>query len=217
LGCVSPTEDIEGEVRPLADAPIPDRAALLAAIDRLQGTILQRPPAFSALKVGGRRAYALARAGHDVALAPRPVHIHRLELQEYAYPDLQIEVECSAGTYIRSLGRDLAESLGTGAVMSALVRAAIGPFLIERSLPVAELSAATIAAALDDPTLAVGHLPRVTLSDSEREEVVHGRTIADPLAGQHAELAAVDAQGRLVALLAPSGEGTLRPTRCFTR
>ncbi len=217
LGQTSPTEDVEGEVTELVDAPVPERAELLAAASRLQGEIIQRPPAYSALKVSGRRAYALARAGAAVELQPRPITIHRLELIDYCYPQMQFEINCSSGTYVRSLGRDLAESLGTGAVMSALVRTAIGPFTLERCVELDQLSADTIGDVLHDPLMALAHLPQIRLSEAEVTEVFQGRTIADRFAGEQPEVAAVDAGGRLVALLGPRPNGALRPTRCFVR
>ena len=101
--------------------------------------------------------------------------------------------------------------------MSALVRTAIGPFTLERRVEAAKLSAQTIQAALQDPILAVAHLPQLGLSQVEQTEVLHGRTIADPFAGQHSEVAAVDATGQLVALVAPQPGGILRPTHCFVQ
>ena len=120
LGRQSPTEDIEGEVTELPDAPVPTREQIEAAARRFVGRIEQRPPAFSALKIRGRPAYKLARQGKPVELAPRPVEIYRIEVKKYRYPELVLEIDCGGGTYVRSLGRDLAESLGTAAVMSAL-------------------------------------------------------------------------------------------------
>ena len=122
LGRQSPTEDIEGDVIELADAPIPTREQVVAVAARFIGRIDQRPPAFSAVKVAGRRAYELARQGRQPEWLPRPVVIHSIEVAAYQYPELILDVACGGGTYIRSLGRDLAESLGTAAVMSALVR-----------------------------------------------------------------------------------------------
>jgi tRNA pseudouridine55 synthase len=224
LGFTSPTEDIEGEVCPVAGAAVPDRAEILAAAARLTGNILQRPPVFSALKVAGRRAYALARAGQEVELRPRPITIYGIELIDYSHPQLQLDIECSAGTYVRSLGRDLAESLGTGAVMSALVRTAIGQFTLERSIELDKLSAETMGPALHDPLAAVAHLPQLQLTGAEVTRVLQGRTIsvsdrlgAASLAGENPEVVAVDAAGRLVALLAPLADGELRPTRCFVQ
>ncbi len=133
LGRQSTTEDIEGEVVELADPPVPVLEDILCAAKKLEGNILQRPPAFSALKINGRRAYKMARKGEEVKLQARPVSIHRIAVRSYEYPRLVLEVDCGSGTYIRSLGRDLAESLGTAAVMSGLVRTAIGKFDLEEA------------------------------------------------------------------------------------
>ena len=97
-----------------------------AVLPRFVGHIEQRPPEYSALKIGGKRAYDLARQGKSVDLAPRPVDVYELRLVDYDYPRMTLEVACGAGTYIRSLGRDLAAAVGTAAVMSALVRTAVG-------------------------------------------------------------------------------------------
>ncbi len=157
------------------------------------------------------------RAGHSVELAPRPIIVYRFELVDYCYPQMQFEIECSAGTYVRSLGRDLAESLGTAAVMSALVRSAIGAFTIAGSLDADRLTSETIATAIQDPIWAVAHLPQLQLNEAETTRVLQGRAIADRFAGQQPEVAALDAAGRLVALLAPLADGDLRPTRCFVQ
>ena len=135
LGRQSITEDTEGDVTELPDAPVPNWQEIEAAAQRFVGRIEQRPPAFSALKVQGRAAYKLARQGKPVVLVPRPVDIHRIEIQSYEYPELVLAVECGSGTYVRSLGRDLAETLGTAAVMSALVRTSIGSHRLEEAPP----------------------------------------------------------------------------------
>ena len=215
LGLTSPTEDTQGEVRSVPGAPIPTQAEVLAAARRLAQSALQRPPIYSALKVAGRRAYALARAGETVELKPRPIVLYRLEVVAYRYPQLELEIECSAGTYVRSLGRDLAESLGTGAVMSALVRTAVGPFTLDKAVAVENLSAESLASALENPLAAVGHLPRLALTDEQVACVHQGRAIENPLAGELQEIAAVDSRGQLVALLIPADGGMLRPRRCF--
>ena len=133
LGRHSPTEDMEGEVTELQNPPLPTLEQVSAAAQTLVGRIEQRPPVYSALKIEGRRAYDLARKGRPVELQPREVMIYRLEIVAYQYPQLVLRVECGSGTYIRSLGRDLAESLGTAAVMSALLRTAVGDFRIEEA------------------------------------------------------------------------------------
>lgn len=213
LGRFSPTEDIEGEVTLLADPPIPSLEELRAAAARLTGPILQRPPAFSALKVAGRRAYELARHGIPVELPPRPVTIYRLEVADYRYPELQVEVECSSGTYVRSLGRDLAESLGTAAVMSALVRTAVGSFTLEEAIPPERLSPENWSDYLLPLRRAVEGLPVLDLSDEQLAAIRLGQKIPYtrlPLS----TVAAVDAAGRLVALLEAKGD-RLGPTRVF--
>ncbi len=140
LGRRSVTEDVEGEVVELPGAPVPTHEALEAAAKRLVGRIEQRPPVFSALKIHGRPAYKLARGGKPVELAPRPVDIYRIEVRAYEYPELVLEIDCGGGTYVRSLGRDLAEALGTAAVMSALSRVLIGPFRVEEAVRLDELT-----------------------------------------------------------------------------
>ncbi|MFI5258034.1 MAG: tRNA pseudouridine(55) synthase TruB [Candidatus Limnocylindrales bacterium] len=132
FGASSETDDRDGELVPGA-GPAPTRQAVEAALAAFRGRIQQRPPAYSALKVGGRRAYDLAREGTPVELAPRAVTISRLDLLEWDgsdrdRPTAVLEVECGAGTYIRSLARDLGERLGCGAYLGALVRVSSGPF-----------------------------------------------------------------------------------------
>lgn len=132
FGASSETDDRDGELVPGA-GPAPRREDVEAALAAFRGRILQRPPAYSALKVGGRRAYDLAREGTPAELAPRAVTISRLDLVEWDASDQDrptavLEVECGAGTYIRSLARDLGERLGCGAYLGALVRVSSGPF-----------------------------------------------------------------------------------------
>jgi len=216
LGRRSPTEDVEGEVVELPDAPVPALDEIASAAKRFVGRIQQRPPAFSALKVGGRRAYKLARKGQAVELEPRPVTVHRLEVERYEYPRLTLAVECGSGTYIRSLGRDLAESLGTAAVMSELVRSAIGPFVLEDAIAPYRVTKGTLAEHLHPPLEAVESLPRIELSAEEAALTRNGMPIpARSSLGDAAEIAAVDTAGRLVAILVPRGSGLLGPMRNF--
>jgi len=212
LGRRSATEDTEGEVTTLECPPIPTREQVVAAASKWIGVIQQRPPAYSAVKVRGRRAYDLARRGDEVELAARPVIIHRLEVRDYDYPRLVLDVVCGSGTYIRSLGRDLAESLGTACVMSGLERTAIGGFSIDEAVSTEGLSPATWREYLLPPLRAVGEMPRVVLSPEELVEIGHGRTIAPPGELPKAiEYAGVDDRGHLVAILVPRGLG-LGPT-----
>jgi tRNA pseudouridine55 synthase len=224
LGRESPTEDIEGPVTELVDPPIPTRDQLTAAASTMLGTIEQLPPQYSALKVGGVRAYDAARRGESVDLAPRPIEIYELTIVEYDYPRLILEVRCGSGTYIRSLGRDLAAKLGTAAVMSALVRTEIGPFTLATATKLDNLTAATLPAAIQPATLAVSNLPQRILTATELVEITAGRNIAAANANAEetvteeiaaAEIAAVDAAGILRAILVPRGPNQLGPNRVF--
>ena len=210
LGRRSPTEDVEGEVVELENAPRPTFAELSAAAGRLVGRIQQRPPAFSALKVQGRRAYELARKGRPVELEPREVTVYRLGVVSYAHPELVLEIECSGGTYVRSLGRDLAESLHTAAVMSALQRTAIGGFRLADAVDPCQLSRESCAARVLPLVRAVEMLPKVVVSAEEIARIHHGLSISTEAVPPAEEIAAVDAAGRLAAILAPLEGGRLR-------
>ncbi len=134
LAHFSTTDDAEGELTPVAVASPPTRAQVDAACSAMVGEILQRPPAYSAIKVGGRRAYRLARQGKPPVLEPRPVSIHAVEVLEYGWPRLKLRIACGKGTYIRSLARDLGTSLTTGGTLTALRRTGVEPFTIAQAL-----------------------------------------------------------------------------------
>ena len=215
LGRTSNTEDIEGQVRELPDPPQPTKGAICEAMLRFVGTIDQVPPAFSALKLRGQRAYDLARRGQPVELAARPVEVFSLELVSYAYPELTLLVRCGSGTYVRSLGRDLARSLGSDAVMSALRREAIGPFSIDSSLECESLTIATIQLHLLSPLLALGDLPRIDVTDAEARRLAMGQTIENRWGRSEPELAAVNEQNELIALAVPINEREIRANKGF--
>ena len=215
LGRQSPTEDIDGEVTELVDPPVPSLDEVQQAAGGLTGAIQQRPPAFSALKVAGQRAYHLARQGRHFELEPRTVTIYRLAVVGYDYPELKLDIECGAGTYIRSLGRDLALSLGTAAVMSALVRTAIGEFRLDDAFGPHELTKANWTTHLLPPIAAVGSMPRVELLAGQIRQIHSGQAIPAPpgMTPSDGEIAGVDRAGRLVAILARRGSGQLGPVR----
>ena len=178
---------------------------------------MQRPPVFSALKVKGRRAYALARLRPGGRTGAAGVTIERLKIMRYAYPEFVLEVTCSSGTYIRSLGRDIGEVLGSAAVMSALQRTAIGPFTLDQACTLRELSPATIKNLLLPAARAVEHFPRVDVTADDVVQLGHGRFISGSLPAGCAMAAAIGPDGQLVALLAAAPEGGLKPHRYFRR
>jgi tRNA pseudouridine55 synthase len=135
LGEVSSTGDPEGEITSVSDR-IPSKEEVQTAVDKLVGTIEQIPPAFSAVKINGQRAYKLARAGKEVVIEPRKVTIHRLELVDYSYPEVKLLVDVSSGTYIRTLVEDIGKELGAGAYTTVLKRIRIGEFSLEKAVPV---------------------------------------------------------------------------------
>ncbi len=215
LGRSSATEDIDSPVSLLGDPPIPTAAAIEAAAEKFVGSLLQRPPVFSALMVAGQRAYDLARRGETVELKPRPIEVYGLKVARYDYPELVLEVECGGGTYVRSLGRDLAESLGTAAVMSALVRTAIGPWTLDTAVDPRTLTAADWQGRLDPLRKALSALPVRELTAAEVSRVRQGLFIPLTAPAENPEIAAVDASGRLVAILVPRGPGQSGPAKNF--
>lgn len=215
LGRRSDTDDIEGDVEELDAAPVPTREQLESVLHRFLGVIEQRPPAFSAVKVRGRRAYKLARQGKDVQLKPRTVRIEKLVVCDYEYPRLQLAIVCGSGMYVRSLGRDIAEALDTKAVMGALRRTGVGEFTVDRAASIEELENRGVAPFLLSPGLAVADLPPLTLDEAEVAALKHGRALARHLEHSSPEAAAFDGTGRLVAILARDAEGRWRPHRNF--
>ena len=205
LGSTTTTDDSAGDL--LEERPVNvDAAAVRAALEQFSGTIAQVPPAYAAVHVQGTRAYVRARRGEAVTLTPRHVTIFGLELLELRLPRLSLEVECSTGTYVRALARDLGEALGCGAHLEALTRTHVGPFALEEAVPLHALAdrAAdqgwdTVMLPLDWP---LRLWPACLLSAEEATQVMNGMRVAVSGAvcpGQFAR--AYDPQGRLLAVL----------------
>jgi tRNA pseudouridine55 synthase len=215
LGRTSDTEDVDGAVSELDSPPVPDLHQVENAARQLVGTIEQRPPAYSAVKVSGQRAYKQARRGDTFELAPRPVEIYSIDVLRYEYPQLELLVRCGSGTYVRSLGRDLAQSLGSGAVMSALRRLAIGRFDVREALAYDAITLPEICQRLLPASLATEDLPQVVVDGDECSRLSKGQTIVNRFRVSGEEIAALDSSGRLVAILVPAGRLELRPTKCL--
>jgi tRNA pseudouridine55 synthase len=129
----STTDDREGELTEICVIRAPSRDEVQGACSRFIGTIAQAPPAHSAIWIDGERAYKLARAGEAPEMKPRPVTIHTIEILEYTFPRLVLDIRCGKGTYIRSLARDLGVAMGTGGMLAGLRRTAVGEFTIDRA------------------------------------------------------------------------------------
>ena len=199
LGCTSNTDDVTGDVIAVENALAPTDSEVALQLNDFIGEISQVPPQFSAVHVAGKRAYQLARDGRQLELPPRPVTIYRIVVVSYDYPRLELDIECSSGTYVRSIGRDLGAKLGCGEVMSELTRTRIGPFELSAAIPLAALTADRLLADLLPAAIAVAHLPQHHCTSEELREINYGRPIPS---GQTLE-------GKIhthVALQGPSGE-----------
>jgi len=212
LGRSSPSDDFETPIEEELDPVRSTREEVERALVAFRGDILQRPCDYSAVHVDGKRAYRLARKGRPVELVAKPVRIDRLEITAYDWPRIGLDIECSSGTFVRAIGRDLAVALGTQAVMESLVRTAVGPFTRDSALPLDVVTPERVAAALLPPLAAVPTLPRVTLAGDGLDLAVRGGLVSLPDAAVES-LAAIDDQGDLVGILKrhESGSFRLRP------
>jgi tRNA pseudouridine55 synthase len=211
LGATSDTYDREGIITPTTPAPpMPSLEQVKDVATKFIGQIEQLPPMYSAVKVGGRKLYELARAGAYVERTPRRVRISRLDIQAYRPPFVQIYVECSKGTYIRTLAHDIGQVLGTGAYLSELVRTRHGPFTLEQAVTLQDLEAAfhegTWPEMLYPPEYILKGWPTYVLTPEQAREVSHGRPLALPPPepdeeGGPALLAATTPRGQLSAIL----------------
>jgi tRNA pseudouridine55 synthase len=196
LGRTTDTDDRTGTtIAEWSGTEWPAVPALESAIGSLTGTRMQKPPAYSARRIGGQRSYRLARRGERPEPAATEVTVHRLTLTAYRPPLVSLEAEVSAGTYLRSLARDLGERLGTGAHAEALRRESIGSWSVADAVPLDRL---TGAEALLPPLALLEGLPEVTLEPAEVPLVMVGRDIERP--GPTEGEAALTAAGRLVAV-----------------
>ena len=165
LGVRSDTEDITGTLVP-SGVPMPSEAEVLSVLDRFRGEILQTPPMYSALKVGGKKLCDLARKGEEIERTPRPITVYELSAERLSAEEYRLSVHCSKGTYIRTLCADIGDALGTGGVMSRLLRAEAAGYPLSKTRTLAELEAMTPEereACLIPLSEVFSHLPRVTL------------------------------------------------------
>jgi tRNA pseudouridine55 synthase len=176
LGARSTTDDADGKIQAEAVAWPPERERVAVCLQEFLGEIEQLPPAHSAARVSGRRAYDLARQGQEVQLTPRHVRIHALDLLGYEYPRLELAVRCGKGTYIRSLARDLGNRLGCGALVAELRRMRVGRFDAAHTLSL-EADKATARCSLLPLSAAVAELPRVKLGPEDVRRLRQGQAV----------------------------------------
>jgi len=213
LGITTNTDDLEGEVLQSQPLPALNKAQLETALEGFRGTIQQRPPAVSAVHVNGQRAYKLARAGEAVELPARPVTIHRLSLESWnpAQGQLELEVACSAGTYIRSLARDLGELLGCGGALARLRRTQALGFQLAQSVGLEQLQNQP-PPALVDPLEALASFPRHALQNDDLQGWRCGRAQAcDPSWVADTAVVVVAPDGNLAGMARVQATGSLQP------
>ncbi|MBF0686639.1 MAG: tRNA pseudouridine(55) synthase TruB [Cellulomonas sp.] len=225
LGVATTTDDAEGEVLARADAAHLTRADLDAQVAVLTGDLLQVPSSVSAIKVDGQRAYARVRAGEDVALAARPVHVARFAVLDVraaqddgvAVLDVDVEVTCSSGTYIRALARDLGAALGVGGHLTALRRSRVGGFGLAQARTLDDLGTTPDDEAV--PVLPMAEaaravLPVRELSEADARALSYGQGI-DPVDEPEGPVAGIGPDGNLVAVVERRG-ARLRPAVVFS-
>ena len=204
LGASTTTLDDGGEVVATYDMSNVGLDDVREAAAEFVGDILQVPPMVSAVSVGGRRLHELARAGIEVEREARPVTVHRFEVGPGSEPGVyRIEVDCSSGTYVRSLAADLGTALGGGAHVRRLRRTAVGPFSVERAVALDEVGPENVL----PPAAAVAHLPSVS---ADPEAVRVGKVLDVDWPGE-GPWAVLDGDGRLLAVYERYGEGRAKP------
>jgi tRNA pseudouridine55 synthase len=214
LGFTSDTDDVEGQIERVEVLRPPARAVIEEALADFIGEIEQRPPAFSAVRVGGRRAYQRARRGEPVDLKPRRVHVYDLKLVAFEYPSFELEIRCGRGTYVRAIGRDLGAKLGCGAVMESLVRTAIGTFRVEDAVEPMNLTRESLSDWLLPAARAVEALTNLTLAPDAIRRLAQGQPVSVPavLPPETEEVAVLSEDGDLTAIARyDSPCGTLIP------
>jgi tRNA pseudouridine55 synthase len=206
LGITTDTDDLTGAVTATGSWTGITPAQLAEVIGGFRGAYEQRPPAYSAVKIAGERAYRRARRGEAVTPEPRSVEIRELEIVEAAVPDLRFRATVSAGTYLRSLARDIGTKLGCGAHLVALERTTVGPLRLADAVAPEAVTWSLVR----DVSVIVGHLPRRQVDKKERDAVVHGRPISGAPITDSRERIAVFAGDELIAIAVQVGD-VLKP------
>lgn len=191
FGQSSDTYDAEGELSAFVPPPADLRAAVEAALPKFHGLIQQYPPAYSAVKIKGKPLYKYAREGQAISVEPRTIHVASIDILSCSNAQVRVRIECSGGTYIRTIAHDLGAELGCGAYLTALTRTRVGRFTLEQAMALDEI-AATDLMPLDQ---ALPPMPLVPIEEKRVGAIREGRPIPQPGL----------AEGSLVALLDPAG------------
>lgn len=174
LGAVTDTLDAEGKVLETRPVPAITRELLEGALSKFRGTFAQVPPMYSAIKVGGKRLYELARAGEEIERKPREVTVYDLQLRDFSADEVKLSVRSSKGFFVRSLAADLGEALGCGAHLCALRRTQSGPFTLAQAIPLSEVTKTSTLVSLND---SLKDLPELRVTELEAQRVRHGGVV----------------------------------------
>jgi tRNA pseudouridine55 synthase len=214
LGFQSDTLDDTGKVSKIPNSPVILKNQLQDALVQFTGTIEQTPPQFSAVKVNGERAYKAARAGRTVKIEPRKTRVDSIDIVDFDYPDFGLRIKCGKGTYVRTLGSDIAQTLCTDAIMTSLTRTGVGNFKISASTTLEQIDSNSIARHIMPARSMASDLSTITLGQSDIERLRHGKLLDSSSWHQDnqepSDLAAVNANGDLVAILEHKSEAMWR-------
>jgi len=218
LGARSDTDDADGTIQAsMSGGPPPEIEEVRGCLEAFVGEIEQVPPVFSAARIGGRRAYDLARKGKEVSLSARRIVVYGIDLVTYGYPHLELQIRCGKGTYIRSLAREIGERLGCGGYVETLRRTSVGPFEATNAVAL-DIDADEARACLLPLRAAVAELPKVTLAESDALRLCQGQAIAftgADLEQKDQDVAIFNAAESLIAVAHLDSQGILSPAKVF--
>lgn len=220
LGETTTTADAEGDLVECRPVEGVDEARVQQALKQFRGEIQQIPPMYSALKHKGERLYKLARAGVEVEREPRTVHIHQLELTRFELPEMELEVRCTKGTYVRTLAEDIGKTLGCGAHVTGLRRTGVGPYGADQLVTMAEIESALEAdglAGLDQLLLpvesALAHWPEIRLSPDSAFYLKQGQPVLVPNAPTEGQVRLYDPNSHFIGVGEILDDGRVAPRR----
>lgn len=220
LGEATDTEDSSGKVTERCEVPVVTRDHLDRVFSLFLGEIMQVPPMYSAVRKDGKKLYELARKGHVVERKPRPVHIYRLEAINIERDRILFDVECSSGTYVRTLCAEIARKLGTCGHMSYLQRTAVGPFTLEKAVTLDKLQTLHAAGRITEVLLPVDaalvHLPSLVLNETEAKRIAAGAFIPAPWAAE-GTLFRLYGPGEELLAVAQAEKQRIKPRKVFQR
>ena len=209
FGADSESGDLEQPLTEYPDDPTPTLDELIAAAKTLTGEVVQVPSAYSAIWIDGKRACDRIRNGEQVDVPSRKVQVYEYKILKYDYPNVELDITCGSGTYVRSLGVDLAANVGAHAVMTNLVRTRVGPFHATDAISIDQVRNDDLEPFVQLARLGVEHLPHLSVNDEEATRLINGLNVfgtahytpIDPLTGGEGIAAAIRTDGRLIAIV----------------